>query len=299
MNRIIIGTGVTENYLPKAENYFQSLKVCNSLEAFCVTLGFVANGEMQSRHSHIRFVHLPMNEVQALVSNRCLQHGDFIEALLDNLKIDETDIIIYTDADITIQRDLSSYEKERILAYDSKTVGLGLNSNEEDTLEKEFARLQPKISLEEILKTCGSLELPIYNTGVIIAKLSVWRMLRKEFVLEWANFEKVFGHYAGQQWLLSWLVRKLNVDNLKHDIHVHGHFGLPSNINVQHGVTYYKKKPTFLRHHLENLRKEFFFFGHYLYDSPTSVSNQKQRWVKRFPWILKVTPLIRALRNRT
>lgn len=309
MNRIFVGTGVTKNYLPKATNYLKSLAAKPRLTAFCVTLDFVASEEMKKIFPHVHFVSMKQADVKTPVSNYCLQHGDFLDTVSTALNIEENDIVIFTDADLVFQRDISEKEWERFSRYTSSTIGVGWNSDPTDTLRKEFERLDPRVSLQQIETMCGDLEERVYNTGVMIARPAVWRLLRDNFALEWPSLKNTIGHYAAQQWVLSWLFAKkqLNVDFLDYDIHIHGHHALPKWVTIRNGQTFYKGQITLIRHHLDDIRKEFFFFGEYIYDSPVSRSARTIRWRQRLKWplhilrslkkVLRAVGLVRSAEN--
>jgi hypothetical protein len=249
MARLFIGTGVTQNYLHRAEGYLRSLERC-SLEKFCITVGFEADTELASEYSHINFIPLQEERVQTLVPNRCLQHGDFLDALCDATDLSAEDVVIFTDSDATVQRDLLPEEKARLLAYGEHCIGVWWNDGPGETLRHEYGRLSPPAGFD-INTVCEQVDYyHCYNTGFVAARPAVWRKINEHFAMEWPRLQPYFAHYAAQQWIMCWLIHRLHlhIDLLGYELHTHAHYPLPRECSWRDGWLYFGDKLIFMRH---------------------------------------------------
>jgi hypothetical protein len=169
--------------------------------------------------------------------NRCksLQHGAFLDALNAG---SPRDMVIFTDADMVMQRPFTYDELYDFHFTGKDEVWLGVNGKEGDTLLEE-ARLLEASSVnrkdhaifdswifEQMFP--GWRELPVWNCGVLVCRVETYRRLHDMARALLPVVESVFEHYAAIQWCLCYCIgRWLKHRLLPRTIHVHGHFGLP------------------------------------------------------------------------
>lgn len=234
-NEIYLVTGLNESYLSKADKYIESMNQNSNVRNIVITLDFEIPKNYQERYSRVRFVKLSSADVKSQNPNSCMQHGGFLSAL--NF-VDPSDIVIYTDADIKVQRAFSNSELDTLCSFCHGDVGVGYNKDENDLLTDEAQNLKPKISLEELNKHYpGIYRLKTFNTGVIVATKKTYERLYELYNEHWESFSKMFNHYAKQQWLLSYLIQKhFSVKILSNLVHTHGHY--PVELRVKRGAGY-------------------------------------------------------------
>jgi hypothetical protein len=150
-----------------------------------------------------------------------MQHGGFLAALDD---LGEEAIIIFTDTDIEVQRSFTENELDILRNFGDGEIGVNYKRDENFSLQDEVELLDLKIELEELLERYPKIsELDIYNTGVIVANRKTYNKLYEAYNLIWPKFKDIFGHYAKQQWLLSYLIQtKFEPNILSCVIHTHG-----------------------------------------------------------------------------
>jgi len=234
-NRILIGSGVTQNYWEKAQSfkYFDTLNGIKQgrVQPFTILLGEWSTEKMASiadQFKNIRFIQMFEEAVVAPNPNKCLQHGAFIPTLQESMGLDETDYVIFTDSDITVQRALRADEEEEFLS--KGRVFVATNWNDAESLLDEAAALQPTVPPALIGNAFPNHNrMQCFNTGVLGATVADWKRLLKPYKMYYPFVAQTFGHYARQQWLLSWLIHSLKMDrfdtqsNFVRSIHAHGH----------------------------------------------------------------------------
>lgn len=157
----------------------------------------------------------------------CLQHGDFLPAVPD------ADVILFTDCDILVQRPFHAFELHVLPTITHGQVWCSWNNGEGDSLLHEALRLRPVNGLEMDVHTFGGLPisrhpmyLPIYNTGVLAMTRETWLEVWEAYVRWWPMVVPLWQHHAKQQWLLSWLFERMNLDVWiwPETFHTHGCF---------------------------------------------------------------------------
>lgn len=231
-------TGVTENYLEKAMKYLVSLNAYNNvsfIKKTCITLGFYAPKYLQDSLPTIQFIYKEMNSQISPNKNNCMQHGEF----LSDLDAKDDDIIVFTDGDIIIQDDFNVHQAHQMLACQIGETYLSFNQNSDDTLYKEYLRLKNHDSQEadfqmvsnnilEQLLNFNSMDYKCYNTGVFVSTKKTYLEIFNKYCELFPVIDKVFNHYAKQQYLLCYIVQKhFKVNTLNKGIHTHGHAGIP------------------------------------------------------------------------
>jgi len=261
MASIFVGTCVNEDRLAKALAFLARLPVDPEVKWFCVALGFEVSNEIRGWYKHVEFHHLSRAGVRSARGSGWIQPGAFLPCI----NAADDDVVITVDADSVVQRKLTREERARFLGYGADTLGVGWNAGPDDTLAAEFPRLSPQVTLAQM--EFGHMDRPMFNTGVLVAKPAAYRRLCREYDREWPGFAALFDHAAKHQWLISWLLasRRFHVDVLGHELHTHGHYGMPQQCCVRDGTLYHARRPdradeaaVYVRHHLplpEDLRQ--------------------------------------------
>jgi hypothetical protein len=263
---IYIGTGITENYVQKAQHfyYFDTLNLVAGgyVKAFTVLLDFSDAGaaSMAQRFPNIRFIRMSSSEVKAMNPNRCIQHGAFIDRLQQECDLASDHFVIFTDSDITIQRKL---EPEEFRLLEEGKIFVAPNWHDGETLAEELPSLQPRVPLPEFERCFpGYQPMRCFNTGVFGARPQQWKEIYQKYVEHFPVLDPMLTHYAKQQWLLSWILQKYQfpihdtLSDFVKNIHTHGHEPMKSrrlaenNIQNRNGYFYRGETPLLFAHNL-------------------------------------------------
>jgi hypothetical protein len=201
-------------------------------------------------------VELPLEQATGLNRVFCVQHGAFLNTLV----CDPDDIIIYTDGgDVVMQRDFSDDERALIVGLDNTTVLVGWNAGPDDTLDTERERLHPRGRRSRLgawkERYRDVLQLPVYNTGVIVATARAYWLLFLRYMEMWDEVNALFDHYANIQWCISWALGThplLRVQVLSQAIHTHGHYPLPAGTSAEGETLYFEDRLVLFRHKYPN-----------------------------------------------
>jgi hypothetical protein len=186
---------------------------------------------------------LAKKKIQSNNPNNCLQHGEFLTSDFFTY-INEDDVIIFTDGDIFLQRSLYDEEIDFLKKIVDGEVFVGYNDGPDDTLGKEHKRLSPTG-----LNFFGNFEnFKCYNTGVLCMNKKTWIELSNKYTGNYNLVDKMFGHYAKQQWLISYLLKDFNVKEMNYEIHNHNIYGIKPGMEVKDGLVFYNKKISLFRH---------------------------------------------------
>jgi hypothetical protein len=254
--KVYLATGVNQSYLSKAEPYIETLNRVSNIGSVVVTLDFDAPPEHRQRYPAVRFIRLSSAQVQSPNSNTCLQHGGFLPAL-DFIGPD--DIILFTDADILMQRPFNEREIAFLRSLGADEIGVGYNRCENDYLCEEAGRLKPTLPIEEIRsKYPGIDKLKTYNTGVLVAGRRTYETLYQQYNERWAETDGLFDQYAKQQWLLSYLIQtRFRPRILPDSIHTHGHYPVALRVPGNAGYRFcIGAEPVVLNHFIQHPAEE-------------------------------------------
>lgn len=251
MNKLILSTGSDINYLNKIGPYLHSIELNSNFDRNILV--FVSDGpKISTDFKKIEVNLLSINDIQSLNRNKCIQHGDFLNSKEFNDSIDDSDIIFFTDGDIILQRSLSDEELEYYRNFKDGDVYVGYNASPTDTLYDESKRLgrtgfsSPHINPNDWEK------IKVYNTGVLGMNKKTWRNLLNNYNELFPYVNKMFGHYAKQQWLISYIIGTMNdfnVIEMPYDIHNHRHYPSPVGTHVDKDRTvYYNNKKVLFKH---------------------------------------------------
>jgi hypothetical protein len=217
---------------------------------FMVTLGFTASPELQAAYPHIEFRFVSEASCQALNTNGCIQHGDWMSAFPE---AKDDDIFVVIDGDALMQRPFSPSEKTYLSRLPPLAMAMNWNAGIGDTLGNEALRIFPTVHPDLILKDwCPSGWYPCHNAGVMAAKVSCWKSFFGLYVANWNRTARYFNHIARQQWLINWCAYQPPHECivLPLSFHTHGHYGLFPGVTVEadSGTTLFKGEPVLFRH---------------------------------------------------
>ncbi len=190
---------------------------------------------------------------------------DSIEATLhdldDSRSIYDEDVLILSDADAVIQRDLSESElglleglgdgfligpnDEDVQYGESERYGLGLTH----TLDETALRFW--VSPDDLTK-CR-----MYNCGLVAAKVSSWRRLRELYreMRGDSDPQEYFTSVAWMQYLLCVILHReqIPVVDMPLEMHSHDHFGLRLEHGIKDRVLTYKGETVFFAHYIDGV----------------------------------------------
>jgi len=218
MTKLILSTGLTENYIPRAQEYIDSLaENCNADEIVIINLGFEKNDYPEP----VRGVYLDPKLVRQGSPVNCLQHGGFLPAFED---YDDDDVIFFTDADIKFQRPFDEGELEYLKGLKHGQVSVNWNWSPDQTLAHEWSRLGPTTDYKnQTVFPIEELEtFRCFNTGAVACTKKTWRDMYNKYSELYPQVDPLFRHYAKQQLLLSYLIQK-EFEFCLMPLYIHGH----------------------------------------------------------------------------
>ena len=254
MSRIILATGCDKNYYsrPVFNAYISSLKQVSRADVNAVfSIGFKPQNDLS-----ITYFETDISKVKTPNSNNCLQHGGFLEG--SSIDFDDDDVIIFTDADIILQRWFTDIELHEVLSIDSNTVLANYNMSQGNTAAVSIHQLGSNEHQIEQLKSLIDYPLhmiPDYNTGVVVAKLSAWKKILDEYNRFGKKALELIPGYWGQQFILNAsIARVCNHKQLSYEIHTHTHHidetghGPPIKPVIVNGQAFYGDKLIMFAH---------------------------------------------------
>lgn len=250
MKKIILATGVDEKYYNTNifKNYVSSI-IKNS--NFDKNFIFVVDCAPElSTFDNIEIKKISSKNISCLPANKCLQHGEFLKSndLLNDIQ--DKDIIIFTDGDMTLQRNLSQDEILFLNLLEDNDVYIGYNASPEDTLLDEYYRLGPLKSHNEVFDIDIS-KIKIYNTGVLCMNKKTWVRLSEEYIKLYPKIDSLLTHYAKQQWLICFIIGTMdfNINEMSYNIHNHTHYPSPVGTKIdENGVVFFNENIVLFKH---------------------------------------------------
>lgn len=251
---IHILTVITENYLGIAHNFLASMDNLQNINPICICVNF--HPSKVANKFNIESFLLKTDKEKSF--NGFLQHGEWLNA---KYSFNNDDIYIIVDADAVIQRDLTLEEINRFSKYDDNTIGIGFNCTQLDTFEQEIPRLIPTIpNIYDIMtKQYGSMKHRIYNTGMMVGRLKLFKRLNEFFNKHWNQFSTYFIFPPKTQLLQNIGFRKLgfNIDELGYELHTHGHWlPLPEGMVWDEHDLVYNNQKVFFRHNYPRIKNK-------------------------------------------
>lgn len=248
MNKVVVATGSDFKYLNKIEPYLRSLVLNSNFDENILV--FLGDENIKIKIPNLSFAQQSPSTIKALSPINCTQHGEFIFASYFS-KFDDNDVIFYTDGDMYLQRNITKEEKEFYSNLKDGDVYIGYNASPTDTLYDESKRLDYKnINFPEFELDWKTIK--VYNTGLIAMNKKTWIKLAKDYIPLYHLVDQMFGHYAKQQWLISFLINTrpdYNVIEMSYDIHNHKHYPSPNGTTQDsNGNVFYENKLVLFKH---------------------------------------------------
>lgn len=175
-----------------------------------------------------------------------VQSGDFLHVL----EAPDDDVVVFTDGDAYLQRPLTADEAGWLADWPAGTVGVSWNAGPGDTLASEAARLRPVG--DAYLAAGFDLGLPVYNLGVMVARVADWRRWHAAYAALFPRVAPLFDHHARQQWGLCAAIPAagLTPTVLPYTTHLHGHYPTPEGVGRERGRVTYQGQVVAFRHYL-------------------------------------------------
>lgn len=214
-----------EKYYNKAVEYglFNSLKK-NWKDKVCVLcIGFLPHNSLYDGFLYAFCGHVGIESYRKdWPSNRegfvCAEGEDFTKWF----NIPDDELVIHLDADMVMQREMSSYEKLMLQEIEEGEIGMSGSAMPLVSLREEFHKLKPKRGYEKVNQDfVGKLGYKhIYCSGLIVAKMKTYREISKIYNESFDNLINSFDHHAAGQWLFSYIAQThFKVFNLGFTIH--------------------------------------------------------------------------------
>jgi hypothetical protein len=215
-NNIILMTAVTLDYIKKSKNYFQSIdRYSECKKNILIVVWDFGKRLLALRHLFalllagnagkmgIRF--LFHGGVTQKSKNYCIQHGEFIK-VLNKEEMAGDPVVVFTDADMRMQRPLSQVEMDFLEKLESGDFYVGINEHREESLEDEAVKIggTPAFVAQHRTEIENK---KIFNTGVYAARTTTIRKLLETYNHEHQFWAKNFSNYALQQWVISYVIQ--------------------------------------------------------------------------------------------
>jgi hypothetical protein len=248
MNKLILATGSNFGYLNKISLYLKSIESNSNFDDNYLI--YFEDNQIKLPLKKLKVCNVYEKDMEMIMSNSCLQHGEFLKSkeLFDNTNDD--DVIFFTDGDIEIQRPLTEEEIIQYKNFKDDEVYVGYNAHPEDTLLDEAHRLG-RTSKPSRFFNYNLGKIKVYNTGVLAMNKKTWLKVMKEFINLYSEVDATFIHYAKQQWLLSFIFGTMDykVHEMPYDIHNHLHYESPKGTHQdENGVVYFNNKKVLFKH---------------------------------------------------
>lgn len=234
-------TAANAGYMDKIKPYLDTLERNGAgLEKFLVCVNTLMPDAIRECYPDLIVTNFEGDQYSPPQSES-LQHGSWLRIVSGK----EEDTVIFTDGDIFMQRPLEEVELVALRDWPENTFGLSWNNGPSETLIYEaLVKLNPTVSDADFITHWGRLtvERPVFNMGVMVARRSAYRKLYEAYCKRWAEVGEYLSHPARQQWLLSYLMHTegFEVRILPFYFHMHYHFDLPEGALVgKAGDAYY------------------------------------------------------------
>jgi hypothetical protein len=235
---------VTADYVPRARPFLRSLALLHDVKRWCVCLGFPP-GLLADAYPHIHFVEMSRHWSE---SNGMLQTGRWLDVLPE---VRDEDVVLLSDADVLVQRDLSAAERALLAELPGNAFTAAWNAYEGDNLAEEARRIglgDPGFyGGQEALRA-----IPCFNAGVLAMRAGCWRRLCEEYEGCCRAFYARSSHRSRIQWLVCWCLHRLGLRHVLLDAAFHstGHFGTPPGVTLAGGAALAGTTPVLFRHAL-------------------------------------------------
>jgi hypothetical protein len=215
-NNIIFMTAVTLDYIKKSGHYFQSIaRYSDCKRNILVVVWDLGKKSLSLPHlfallfsgnaGRIEIRLLFHGGVVQKNINHCIQHGEFVRVFKKD-EIADDPVVIFTDADMRMQRSLSQAEMDFLGKLESGDFYIGINGHQEESLADEAVKIgaSPTFVVEHRDEIKNK---RIFNTGVYAARTTTIRKLLELYNYEYPYWAKNISHYACQQWIISYIIQ--------------------------------------------------------------------------------------------
>ena len=236
---MILVTGCNETYQRRILPYLDSLGVHADFPFQWVTVGFEKPGGLYLS---------PEQNAGAPPETESIQHGSFLQVI--DCPPDE--VIIYTDGDFSMQRQMDDGERAFLDLADDQVV-TGYNFGPQCTLAEDAKIIGP-YRYEALHKEWGEIILTAqdWNAGFLAMNRRTWERLYRAYMADWERACLTFRHQARQQWLIGYEIAALGLDVkiCPWSLHAHGHGGLKPGMGHGPGGIWADGKLALFRHYL-------------------------------------------------
>lgn len=226
MNRLILATGADTAYLPRISSYLDSIEAHSNFDANYLV--HVGTNRIELNYSKIKVAPLDPSLPQCWQPNwPCVQHGDWLHSPKLQAELNPTDVVVFTDGDMLLQRGLNDSELMLLRTLQDNEVYIGRNKDLNDTLADEAERIQPTPGYR--ISGVPDTKNPVYNGGVIAMQVQTWLRFYSLYKGHWPVFQDYFHHYAKGQWLISWILGRFGFNVMMQPLsfHCHNHYPTP------------------------------------------------------------------------
>jgi hypothetical protein len=253
MNRIILSTGSDKKYLDRINAYLNTIETNSNFDENYLI--FLAENDVEAEvdinFSKIKISKIFKSEVEKLTYINCLQHGEFVKSDFLDANTADNDVIVFTDGDMFLQRNLTGEEEFFLRSFKDGDVYVGYNSSPIDTLLDEYRRLAGPAEMSEPFNIDLS-SIKVYNTGVLAMNKKTWKKLYSEYIKLFDIIDLMFDHYAKQQWLISFIIgtmNEFNIIEMPYDIHNHTHYKSPEGTKIdEKGIVTFNDNVVLFKH---------------------------------------------------
>lgn len=248
-------TGCNPRYLERMRPYLDSLRehclAQGRVAVHFVAVGWQAGADLQAAYPGFAFHALTMEQnYGAPAETECIQHGSFLGLIPGG----PGDILLYTDGDLIMQREVRPAEIEWLEQFPDTGVTAGWNSGPQESLLVEADRIGRRVSHEVLIQALGErcATARCYNVGVVAARRSTWERIYRLYMERWEQATSLFAGPARQQWLIAWCFAALGLDVqlMPYTFHSHGHYGAPPGTTYFGGLVYQGAEQVLFRHKL-------------------------------------------------
>ena len=248
MNRLILATGADTPYIARIKPYLDSVEQHSNFDLNYLV--HISDTDMKLGYEMIDVAKLSPSLPQCWQPNwPCVQHGDFLHSPTLQTILNPTDVVVFTDGDMLMQRPLNDSELMLLRTLQDGEVLMGMNAHPNDTLKDEAERIQPTAAFR--LANVPDQHNMVYNGGVIVMQVQTWLRFYSLYRGYWPTFEPYFNHYAKGQWLISWILGHFSFDVKMQPLTFHQHNHYPTQPNThqdEHGNVYHNGELTLFKH---------------------------------------------------
>jgi hypothetical protein len=244
---VILATGINDAYYPRAKPYLQDINEHSEVENHLLCIDFLPN-LIVDQFPNIKCSVVDSTKLRLPLNNFCLQHAEFC----DYIDGSPEDVILFTDADIRMQRPFHDWELDFLRTMREGDVFVGYNAGDADTLLDEAPRLSMNLPMDTLSRLAFNNKRPgiCWNVGVMAAQRQTWEKICDEYVMSAMTARKMFQHVAWQQWNISRIINNwCKITVMDYSFHAHNHYGWPQGCEIRDGILYYRDEVVLFRHH--------------------------------------------------